>query len=49
MLDNPERGELDPAEGIRRHCRKNSSSILSCIGKRTREGCDHGREAKLFA
>jgi len=26
-------GELDPAEGVRRRCMKNSS-VLSCIGKR---------------
>jgi len=34
-------GELDPAEGVHRRCKKNSS-VLSCIGKRTREGCDCG-------
>jgi len=38
---NPGEGELDPAEGVRRHCKKNYS-VLSCIGKRTREGCDRG-------
>jgi len=37
--DNPE-GELDPAEGVRRRCKKNSPSALSCIGKRIRKGCD---------
>jgi len=41
-LYNPERGELDPAEGVRRCCKKNSPSVLSCIGKKTREGCDRG-------
>jgi len=30
MWDNPEGGELDPAKGVRKHCKKNSS-ILSCI------------------
>jgi len=33
---------LDPAKGVRRCCKKNSSFVLSCIGKRTREGCDRG-------
>jgi len=36
-------GESDPAEGVRRRCKKNSL-VLSCIGKRTREGCDRGSE-----
>jgi len=27
-------------------CMKNSPSVLSCIGKRTREGCDRGSEVK---
>jgi len=40
MRDNPEEGELDPAESARKHCKKNSPSILSCIVKRTKEGCD---------
>jgi len=44
MLDNPEGGELDPAEGVRRRCKKNYLSVLLCIGKRTREGCDRGSE-----
>jgi len=35
MQDNPE-GEAE--------CKKNSPSVLSCIGKRTREGCDRGSE-----
>jgi len=43
VRDNPERGELDPADDVHRRCKKNSSSILSCI-KRTREGCDCGSE-----
>jgi len=33
------RRRLDPADDF---SRKNSPSVLSCIGKRTREGCDHG-------
>jgi len=44
MRDNSEGGELDPAEGVRRRCRKNFPSVLSCIGKRKREGCDRGSE-----
>jgi len=36
MRDNPEGGESYPAEGVRRRCKKNSS-VLFCIGKRTRE------------
>jgi len=44
MRDNPAKGESDPAEGDRRHCMKNSPSVLSCIGKRTKEGCDRGSE-----
>jgi len=42
MRDNPEGGELDPAEGVHRRCMKNS--ILSCIGKTTREGCNRSSE-----
>jgi len=42
MRDNSEEDELDPAEGVRRRCMKNYLSVLSCIGKRTREGCDRG-------
>jgi len=45
MQDNPEEGELDPAEGVSRRCKKNSS-VLSCIGKRTKEGCDRGSEGE---
>jgi len=41
MRDNPG-DESDPVEGVRRRCKKNSS-VLSCIGKRTREGCDRGK------
>jgi len=42
MQDNPEGGELDPADDVRRRCMKNSPSVLSCIGKRTKEDCDCG-------
>jgi len=35
MRDNPEGG--DPAEGVRRHCMKNSPSVLSCIDIRGQE------------
>jgi len=35
-------GEADPAEGVCRCCIKNSPSVLSCIGKRTREGWGRG-------
>jgi len=41
MRDNSEGGELDPAKGVRRCCKKNSP-VLSYIGKRTKEGCDLG-------
>jgi len=44
MQDNPGGGESYPAEGVCRRCKKNSPSVLSCIGKRTREGCDRGSE-----
>jgi len=44
MRDNSGGGESDLAEGVRRRCMKNSSSVLSCIGRRTREGCDRGSE-----
>jgi len=46
MRDNPEGGELDPADNVRRRCKTNSHSILSCIGKSTKEGCDHGSEVE---
>jgi len=38
-------GELDPAEDVHRRCKKNSPA-LSCIGKRTREGCDRSSEVR---
>jgi len=37
MQDNPEGGELDPAEDVHRRC-KNYRSVLSCMDERTREG-----------
>jgi len=40
IRDNPEGGELDPADDVCRCCKKNSPYVLSCIGKRTKEGCD---------
>jgi len=43
MWDNPG-GEPDPAVHDRRRCKKNSPSVLSCIHKRTKEGCDRGSE-----
>jgi len=42
MRDNP--GGEDPADDVHRRCKKNSPSVLSCTGKRTREGCDRGSE-----
>jgi len=36
--ENQERVELDLAEGVCRRCKNNSPSLLSCIGKRTKEG-----------
>jgi len=41
MQDNPGGDALDSAEGVRRLCKK-KSSVLSCLDKRTREGCDRG-------
>jgi len=40
--------EIGPAFDNRRRCKKNSPSVLSYIGKRTKEGCDCGREARQF-
>jgi len=45
MRDSQGGGESDPAEVVRRRCMKNSS-VLSCIGKRTKEGCDYGSEVE---
>jgi len=44
MRNNPVGGDLDPADDVRRRCKKNSSFILSCIDKKTKEGCDNGSE-----
>jgi len=44
MRDNPEGGEQDLADDVRRRCKKNSPSVLSCIDKRTKEGCNRGSE-----
>jgi len=43
--ENPGGGKSEHAEGVRRRCMMNSS-VLSCIGKRTREGCDRGSEVR---
>jgi len=37
MRDNPEGGELDPADDVRRRCKK-FPSVLSCIGKSKKVG-----------
>jgi len=44
MRNNPEGGELYTADDVRKLCKKNSPSVLSCISKRAREGCDQGSE-----
>jgi len=46
MRDSQGGGELDPAEDVRRRCMENSPSFLSCICKRTKEGCDRGSEVE---
>jgi len=46
MRNNPGGGESDLAEGVHRRCMKNSPSVLSCIGKRTKEGCDRVSEVE---
>jgi len=48
MRDSQGESESDPAEGICRCCIKNSPSFLSCIGKRTKGGCDHGSEVETI-
>jgi len=40
MRDNPKRDELDFTDDVRRCCKKNSPSVLFCIGMETKEGCD---------
>jgi len=48
MQDNPVRGELDLAVDDRRRCKKNSSSILSCIDKKTKESCNRGSKVRIL-
>jgi len=31
MRDNSKGGKLDPADDVRRRCKKNSPSVISCI------------------
>jgi len=38
MRDNPKGGELNPADNVRKRCKKNFPSVLSCIGKTTETG-----------
>jgi len=42
MWDSQDGGGPDPAIDDRRPSKKNSPSVLSCIDKRTKEGCDRG-------
>jgi len=44
MRDSQGEGESDPAEGVSTRCMNNSTYVLSCIGKKTREGYDRGSE-----
>jgi len=46
MRDSQRGGESDPAEDVRRRCMKNSPSVLSCMGKKTKESCDRGSEVE---
>jgi len=48
MQNNPGGGESGPAEGVGRRCKKNSPSVLTCIGKRTRNGCDRAAKSGQF-
>jgi len=36
VWNNPERGELDPVDDVRRRCKKNFPSVLSCTDMRTK-------------
>jgi len=45
MRDSQGGGESGPAESVCRRCMKNSS-VLSCIGKRTKDSCDCGSEVE---
>jgi len=47
MRHNPKGGDLDLADDVRRRCKKNSS-VLSCMYKRTKEGCNHDSEVQEF-
>jgi len=46
MRDNPGGGELDPAEGVSRRCKKNSPNVLSCIGRQVRLLCPWARHLR---
>jgi len=46
MRDSQGGGESDLAEGVCRCCMKNSPFVLSCIDKRTKEGCDCGSKVE---
>jgi len=46
IRDSQGGGESDSAEDVCRRCMKNSPSFLSCIGKRTKKGCDRGSEVE---
>jgi len=46
MRGNPGGGELSSAIDVRRSCKKNFPSVLSCVGKRTKEGCERGGEVR---
>jgi len=46
MRDSQGGGESNPADGVRRHCVRNSPSFLSCIDQRTIKGCDHGSDVE---
>jgi len=48
MRDNPKGRELDPADDVRSRCKKNSTSVLFCIVKRTKEGYSRGSEVGIF-
>jgi len=40
-------GELDAADDVRTRCKKNFPSVLTCISKMIREGCDRGSEVGI--
>jgi len=46
MRDSQGGGESDPAEDVRRRYMNNSPSFLSCIGKRSKEGCNRGSKVE---